>query len=56
MMDPLLSETCWSTFRCFTILIISTNYIFVHLLDNEVFVIDARCKHEVYKQDILAKC
>ena len=24
----------------------STNYIFVHLLDNKVFVIDARCKIE----------
>ena len=30
----------------FIILIISTNYIFVHLLDNKVFIIDARCKHE----------
>ena len=36
-MDPLRSETCWSTFKYFIILIISTNYILVHLLDNEVF-------------------
>ena len=37
MMDPLLSETCWSTFKYLVILIISTNYIFLHLLDNKVF-------------------
>ena len=36
-MDPLWSETHWSTFKYFIILIISTNYIFVHLLDNKVF-------------------
>jgi len=36
-MDPLWSETWWSTFKYFIILIISTNYIFVHLLDNKVF-------------------
>jgi len=46
MMDPLWSETCWSTFKYFIILIIPTKYIFVHLLDNKVIVIDARCKHE----------
>jgi len=27
MMDPLRSETCWSTFKYFIILIVSTNYI-----------------------------
>ena len=37
MMDPLWSETCWCTFKYFIISIISTNYIFVHLLDNKVF-------------------
>jgi len=26
-MDPLWSETCWSTFKCFIILIVSTYYI-----------------------------
>ena len=31
------SETCWSNFEYFIIiLIVSTNYIFVHLLDNKV--------------------
>ena len=35
MMDPLWSETCWSTFNYFITLIISMNYIFVHLLDNK---------------------
>jgi len=38
MMDALLSETCRSNFKYFIIiLIVSTNYIFVHLLDNKVF-------------------
>ena len=37
-MDPLWSDTCWSNFKYFIIiLIVSTNYIFVHLLDNKVF-------------------
>ena len=36
MMDPLSSETCWSTFKYFINLVMSTNYIFVHLLDNKV--------------------
>jgi len=36
-MDPLCSETCWNTFKYLIILIISTNYIFLHLLDNKVF-------------------
>jgi len=38
MIDPLWSETCWSTFKYFIILILSTNYIFVQKLDNEVFI------------------
>ena len=37
----ILAETCWSNFKYFVyfviILIVSTNYIFVHLLDNKVF-------------------
>ena len=42
MIDPLWSETCWSNFKYFfkyfiIILIVSTNCIFVHLLDNKVF-------------------
>jgi len=38
-MDPLWSETCWSNFKyLIIILIVSTYYIFVHLLDNEVLV------------------
>jgi len=37
MMDPLWSETCWSTFKYFIILIVSTNYMLVHQLDNTVF-------------------
>jgi len=40
-MDPLWSETYWSNFKYFKyfiiILIVSTNYIFVNLLDNKVF-------------------
>ena len=36
-----LSETCWGNFKYFKyfvlILIVSTNYIFVHLLDNILF-------------------
>ena len=43
-MDPLLSETCWNTFKYFIILMISMNYIFVHLLDNKVF----NCTCEIY--------
>jgi len=32
------SETCWSNYKYFiTILIVSTNYTFVHLLDNKLF-------------------
>jgi len=38
MMDPLWSETCWSTFKYFIILIVSTNYIIVYKLDNNVFI------------------
>jgi len=37
-MDSLRSETCWSTFKYFIILIVSTNYIFVHKLYNKVFI------------------
>ena len=37
MMDPLWSKTCWSTFKYFIILIVSTNCILVHQLDNKVF-------------------
>ena len=37
MTVPLSSETCWSTFKYLIILIISTNCIFLHLLDNKVF-------------------
>ena len=38
MMDLLSSETCWSNFKYFIIiLIVSTSYIFVYLLDNKVF-------------------
>jgi len=36
VMDPLRSEACWRTFKYFIIVIISMNYIFVHLLDNKV--------------------
>ena len=37
MMDPLWFETYWNTFKYFLILIMYTNYMFVHLLDNKVF-------------------
>ena len=43
MMHPLWSEICWSILNIFKyfviILIVSTNYIFVYLLGNEVFLI-----------------
>ena len=38
MMDPLWSETYWSTFKYFIILIVSTFYIIVHKLDNKIFI------------------
>ena len=38
MMDPLWSETWWSTFKYFIILIVSTCYLIVHKLDNEIFI------------------
>ena len=37
-MDPLWSETCWSTFKYFTILILSTCYKIVRKLDNKIFI------------------
>ena len=46
-MDPLLSETCWSTFKYFVILIVSTYYILcICWIINCLIAIDARCKHE----------
>jgi len=37
-MDLSWSETCWNNFKYFIIILIaSTNYIFVYLLDNKVF-------------------
>jgi len=47
MMDPLWSETCWSTFKYFIILILSTYYILcISWIINSSIIIDARCKHE----------
>jgi len=46
-MDPLRSETCWSTFKCFIILIVSTYYILcISWIIKCLIIIDARCKHE----------
>ena len=38
MMDPLWSETRWSTFKYFLILIVTTNYISVRKLDHNLFI------------------
>jgi len=46
-MDPLWSETCWSTFKYFIILIIYTYYILCISWIIKCFIItDARRKHE----------
>ena len=46
-MDHLWSETCWSTFKCFIILIASTYYILcISWIIKCLIIIDARCKHE----------
>jgi len=46
-MDPLWSETCWSTFKYFIILIVSTYYILCLSWIMKCLIInDARCKHE----------
>jgi len=48
-MDPLWSKIYWNNFKYFKyfiiILILPTNYIFVHLLDNKVFL-SVRCFYE----------
>jgi hypothetical protein len=47
MMDPLRTETCWSTFKYFIILIVSTYYILcIGWIVKCLIIIDARCKHE----------
>jgi len=46
-MDPLWYETCWSTFKYFIILIVSTYYILcISWVTKCLNSIDARCKHE----------
>jgi len=46
-MDPLWSETFWSTFKYFIILIVSTNYILcISWIIKCLIIIDTRCKHE----------
>jgi len=46
-MDPLCSETYWSNFKYFIIILtVSTNYTFVHLLDNKVFYFVPYCTPE----------
>jgi hypothetical protein len=47
MIDPLWSETCWSTFKYFIALIVSTYYILcISWIIKCLIIIDARCKHE----------
>ena len=47
MMDPVWSETCWSTFKYFIILIVSTYCILcISWVIKCLITIDARCKHE----------
>jgi len=46
-MDPLWSETCWSTFKYFIILIVSINHILcISWIVKILIVTDARCKYE----------
>jgi len=48
-MDPLRSETCWSTFKYFIILIVSTYYILcISWIIKCLIIIDVRCKHEYF--------
>ena len=43
----LWSETCWSTFKYFIILIVSTYYILcITWIIKCLIIVDARCKHE----------
>jgi len=47
MMDPLRSETRWSSFKYFIILILSTYYtLYISWIIKCLIIIDARCKHE----------
>jgi len=47
MMDPLWSETRWSTFQYFITLIVSIYYILcISWIIKCLIIIDARCKHE----------
>ena len=47
MMDPLRSETRWSAFKYFIILIVSTYYIlFISWIIKCLIIIDERCKYE----------
>jgi len=51
MMDPLWSETCWSIFKYFIILIVSTYYILcISWIIKCLIIIDAWCKHEDSKR------
>ena len=53
-MDPLWSETCWSTFKYFIILIVSTYYILcVSWIIKCLIIIDERCEHEDWSTWIL---
>jgi len=46
-MDPLWSETCWSTFKYFIILIVSTYYILcITWIIKYLIIIDGWCIHE----------
>ena len=55
MMDLLWSETCWSTFKYFIILIVSTYYILcISWVIKCLITIEVRCKHEdVFKRYLL---
>ena len=47
MMDPMWSETCWSTFKYFIILIVSTYYILcIGWIVKCLIIVDARYKYE----------
>jgi len=57
-MVSLWSETCWSTFKYFIILILSTYYILcINWIVKCLIIIDARCKHEDgFKRYLLYCC
>jgi len=56
MMDPLWSETYWSTFKYFIILIVSTYYILcISWIIKCLIIIDTWCKHGEHIDQLIKK-